>query len=297
MTQMQGTRSYYPGYETEPFTEEINRFVGGHFEYHDAHQVDFILDGEDGKIHVIVGDEDGNQQKIMFSESKEVDLAVAGPYGLHNSYTEEASTVYVIYAAWNSYTNPEESLDYLVTDDTAFEGCIFAVPSGTVVNAAVIATLTGNFDAYSKPLGFFANSAGSNILNFLSVDRKTERYHAVDFGQVVLSAGVAVAAAKIDLSDFVPCEACRVRLYIHATQTGVDPVPNVLISLDDGTTIYDVAQSGTMGGAAIGQVTWWSLIFDIDVIQADLTDMLEYIWSGAPTGGLNVYVQAVQLFE
>ena len=296
MTQMQGTRSYYPGYETEPFTEEINRFVGGHFEYHDAHQVDFILDGEDGKIHVIVGDEDGNQQKIMFSESKEVDLAVAGPYGLHNSYAEAASTCYVIYAAWNSYTNPEESLDYLVTDDTAFEGCIFAVPSGTVVNAAVIAALTGNFDAYSKPLGFFTNDDQSDILGFYSVDRKTIRYHATDFGIVALNNGVEEAETAISLVGIVPEEACRIRLYVAADQTDDDPVSNVLISIFDGTTVYDVLQSGTLGAGAIGEVTWLRDIFDIDVINAVAT-LLYYIWSDTPTGGLDVYVQAVQLFE
>lgn len=298
-----GTHIYLPGYETKPYLELVNRFIGGHFAYNNTNVVDFLVDGEDksgaGKIYVVVGDTDGNKQLISFAEDKQIDLRVSGPYGLHNSFFPVgaiASTVYVIYAAWNSFTNPDEDLDYVSTNDDAFEGCIFCVPSGTVITPVMIGLLTGNFDSWSRPLGFVVNDAGSDIVTFYSVDRKTVRFHEADLGLIALTNGVAEASTKIDLRPFVPEEAARFRIYLNATQTDDNPTPSCTLNIDDGAAEQDVYTTSLLGAIA-GLSSYNNAIFDVDIIHGPMNDLLGYIWSATPTGGLDVYVQAVTMFE
>ena len=91
---------------------------------------------------------------IASSANLDCNLAVEGIGGLHDDhFPEAADTCYVIYAAWDSTTTVDDG-----------DLGLFAVPSGTVVNAALLAALTDGgapaaYDCWSLPIGMAANDA------------------------------------------------------------------------------------------------------------------------------------------
>ena len=260
-----------------------HRYTGGRFEWLSNHSVSL----KPFETPVCIPVSNGLRRQIVaFATTHYMDLAVSGPGGLHDDYAEQASMCYPIYAAWDAQS-----------DEYNGDLVLFAVPTGTTINAALVAALgDGQYDYWSRCLGFVANNAGSNIIPFVSTG-KWFKYHDTDNGEVALNNGVETDVTKVDLTGLVPFEAVLTRLFFRASNTGAanTSVAKVTTKHADLGTVQ-IWESDPVQAAA-NMTQWCEDVFDVDVIN-DTDDLLYYVWSGgAPTGGLDINVIAVQLWD
>lgn len=260
------------------------RITGGRFDYFGVSSVKLAIVGDDDICRLKVSN-GSRRQIVSTSAAKFCDLAVSGPGGLHPSFAEAVSTCYAIYGAWLS-TSAEYNGNLV----------LFAVPTGTVINAALIALLapTVGYDYWTLPIGMIVNDGVGDQYVF-EQSGHFFKFHDGEYGEAALVTGTeAVGAALVDLSDLVPFEAVRFRLYVIANSTGAAAIDCNLFT-NNGAVLLELYETPPIQNAA-GYSQYHRALIDVDVIN-DTDDLLYYLWSGAVTGGLSLMVQGVYLYD
>lgn len=276
----------YPGWQGGAYQNLVDRLLGGLFVYTDASTVTLEVVGIDQWMYFSVSDGQDLIQIVRMFSDLTCNLAVSGAGGLHNAYAEAIDTPYVIYAAWDPSTEPDEDA---VTNPADL--VLFAVPSGTVVNAALVAALTGGgtYSWWSCPLGVMINDGASDILTFVM---SADGWMSIPPTQVE-TAGVAIAWTAVDCSDVVPdLPGIGVQFRIMAESTGVAD-RNVAIGLFDGTNENTILTLDSLANIA-GSVKRKTALLEVWMIDTPTTFFV-FDWDVAPSYGLDVYVTAIKV--
>ena len=172
---------------------------------------------------------------------------------------------------------------------------LFAGPSGTVVDGALVAALTGGgaYSWWSDPIGMMVNDGAGNIISFEQTGNFF-KFHAHADGEAVLVFGtVIVGPALVDLSAFVPTESIQFRLSVFADNIGAVACYCDILTTN-GVDMH-VAYSSPWSINAVGYSQYSRALIDVDIINpAD--DLLYYLWSGAVVSGLSLFIQGVKLY-
>lgn len=249
--------------------QQFNSHPGADFVYTNPSTNTLTINGYDGYCHVEVGDL-VSQRVVSFSSNKTMNLAVAGPGGLHQDYAEAASTVYTIYAAWQSATSPVDG-----TID------LFSVPSGTTITPVKLTTLGAGYDYVSRPLGFMSNDAAGNIAGSWNKGNQWSMWVAM------LNNGTATILTAIPVDPFIPfeCSECCILIWpYHTTSTA-----RTCTVYPNGTAFN--LHYGKYGTSSASQAM--GCLYDHFYIPRPTS--LSYQWSGAPSPGLTVYLLSVVL--
>ena len=284
---------HFPGPEGPPYQRLVNRILGGRFVYTDASTITLAVVGLDQWMYLSVSDgQDLTQIVRMFSDLI-CDLSVSGAGGLHNDYAEAIDTPYVIYAAWDPSTVPDEDHASHPADLV-----LFAVPSGTVVDAALVAALTGGgaYSWWSEPIGLMVNDGAGDVYPFIQLTTRWFRFNDPGFVNL-LAAGTANILTVIDCSAAIPYLLgieLQIGTYAHnaaavQTRCSMSEFDGVAHHLFGGST-YNV-QSGPGGLTANGYKQ--SRAF----LRGDPSTAFSYQWIPAvPTYGLQLQLYGVKLY-
>lgn len=281
-------KTVLPGHQGQPYELKINRLKGGTWVYTDASTVTLEVDGPELWMFIEVSDGENLSQVVRLFEDLECDLSVSGAGGLHNDFAEAIDTPYVIYAAWDPSTRPDAD-----DPDNPADVCLFAVPSGTVVNAALVAALTGGgyYSWWSEPIGLMINDGAGDILHAYYASGLfwfDENYSDLK----VLLNGKATASTPIDISAFVPNEAiCFLSLVLFEQSVAN---PRIYYYYTYNGTIENQKLFGAVQSAA-GYETKNYYFNEFPVLN-DPADLIRYKWNAAPADGTDYYIFGVRLF-
>jgi hypothetical protein len=286
--------SHYPYYRHQSLRSGI-RVVNGTFHYITTSKValtatwPLVVPGvESVKIGVVNGDPadlDARRQTISTTRGLVCDLSVSGPDGLHPDHLEQNSTVYAIYAAWRSSTAEHDG-----------DVCLFAVPSGTTVNAAKVADLypANPFDYWSECLGFVVNSGAGNIHPFYNLGSMFW-FHASHYGIPILVNGTAIFSSSVPIHAVVPKESAGLVLSLIAENTGASE-RSVSVNCNRPSATYLIYRN-YLSSVVLGNAVKVCCTITVPVPAGhSLVDLLKYSWSGAPVGGLNLSILGVMLY-
>lgn len=258
--------------------------IGGHFSINTpgANQIRLSWDGThpDGQWHVTVGDLAGNEYDVAQSASLTGNLAASGAGGLDTG-VKAATKCYV----WRLITSADRS------------------------TRALLATLTGNSPVI--PLGY---TLRSDIIAVTVTDGAGNQYECChsrgqaqcfEFdvttagGIPILAGGVATVKTAIGvlraLSTIYPAERRegQIAIYYEAVNTGVSARDAAVWNNDGGGYSLRFKQIGLADTPGERRQTAGSFLALVDGATVDTS--LYYDWSGAPTGGLSLWVDKVYL--
>lgn len=260
------------------------RLLEGYFEYVDTHTIRLHISAIDGYVKILV--EDGDRRQYVDTEDVlECDLAVSGAGGLHNAYAEQVSTCYVVYAAWNS-TTAERNGDL----------CLFAVPSGTVVNYALVSALTGGmgiYDMWSLPIAFVVNSAAGNIQPFVCVGPKL--FWFTPMFQVMAQNANTPNYAAVNLSGSIPWVYGAIARFSYYSDNQNVPDNWSEFGFYDGTTVFNCWGERVCVVAATFVKKLGTGQFDVPIIH-DPATLLQFRWTAAPSWGTEASLVRVCLW-
>jgi len=262
------------------------RLSGGIFEYIDTHTIQLtVTDSPFARIYVFNAT---THWTVASSANLTCDLEVEGAGGLHDDhFPEVVDTCYVVYAAWESDT---------AVDDGVVK--LFAVPSGTTVDAALVAALTdggapAGYDTWSLPIGMMVNDGSGDIYPFWCIIPGEFVPHS-DLGIQAIANATTAALTAVDCSAFLPDECVTCRIYTRSVQTAAVSV-SCELSIYDGTTNIKIWITPTLNGNLLSYARQIREILDIEIVNtADIT--IYYEWSAAPTGGLDLHIQSIKLY-
>ena len=273
---------HFPGPEGPPYSHSSRRYNGGRFHWVSNSALRFVIETVSGRADMPVSD-GADDQIVYISADLDCDLAISGIGGLHNAFAEAADTPYVIYAAWDPSTEPRDWETY----DPADIG-LFAVPSGTVVDGALVAALTGggNYSWWSSPVAACINNTALNIVPWAMCGDGSP-YFSIDLGVLIASGLTSIVAdTAVDCSAFIPdIPGLRMLFYTIGVNNGAPPLI-LTISLNDGATIFERLSLSNIGNGA-GQDHSKECCWCCPMV-GDPTDFFRYHWSGAPTVGMTV---------
>lgn len=198
--------------------------------------------------------------------------------GLHNDFALSSWTAYTVHAC----------KDYRDQVD------IFALPITTPVDSTIVASLRdstgtpGRYSCYSGPIGLLVTDGSKNIIPFTVSDGFT--WFSFDDGLSILSGGGAITPTTIDLSLLVPSGTVSVLLKARASNTGV--AEDTIIYLYTGSIQFSHAVLHSVGAGNSPQ-EFPNLLCPI----YNPATSIRYSLTGAMTGGLDILLKAVKLFE
>lgn len=268
-------------YEVESRYQEPLKvpWIGGQYEYVGPTTTRLFLTAADGYLRILVRDEHPRRQYCMSATTLTNDLAVAGPGGLHNNFAI-APGDYAIRGAWDSLTARRNGTR-----------CLFAVPDGTVINAALMAQLgLGNYDMWSSVIAVIEVDAGGAIVPFppiLDTAGAGGTWTWLDPIVQVLTNGVAIATTAIDLTGNVPGGASLVALRITTEHNGVLEAQASLYAYDGATDFLHLTLPAHGSGAGLHRLQGANITMPM---LGTLANSVRYVWSIAPTVGANVWV-------
>ena len=261
------------------------RLTGGRFVYTSTTVVTLTrFTGQD----LLVGVSDGATRHYQLAIGADLTcaLTVSGPGGLHPGHAEQASTIYTVYLAWRSSSHQD-------TGSTA----LFCVPSGTVVDAAKVASLdlVSPYDFWSQPIGYFRNDAGSNIESFLNQGGRfwPDGQHE---GLTIASALLSTAGASVDVRPFIPQESSQYYLSVQPFNTAAALYYCQIAFKESHTGVLDdtlLAYAGAVLGGSSKQTQFAEAS---TAGNDDFAAKIWYRWSFAPTTGLRLGLLYVDLY-
>jgi hypothetical protein len=260
----------------------ITGLAGGHWHVNSpgANQIQLTTDGDgcDGLIHAMVGDGLGLGRKLAFSGAMTGNLAASGLNGLDVG-VKAANKIYV----WRIVTNAARTLKGLLA---TLSGTAPTLPVGYVLATDVVAISVT--DGAGNQYDCCHSRGGRNCWEF----------DVSGLGGIpLLSNGVAVAYTAIGqiraLSTVFPSERREgeIQLYYEASQQAASSLTVGVYNLDSAVYCLRGRQIGlgsTPGERQYDSGNWLAL-----VDGATIDTSLWYIWSGAPTGGLSLWLDKI----
>jgi hypothetical protein len=260
------------------------RFRGLRVNYTNTTTITINVNSPFGKATVPVTN-GTNSFAVPMKAAKTCVITTAGAGGLHNSLAEANSTLYLAFFAFSTVTH---------------QLAPFFVPNNTIVDAALIAALTGGittFDYWSSCVGFVRNDGAGNFIKFENSLPGVFRYLPATLTDTnVLTNGVAQPGPTL-----VDCSALVPYTYygeIFGRFSG-DNTSNDKLSFGiqeyDGTTYIERVLCANVDNEAGEYQTPSGYFIMGDGDGRGPQQVMYYTWSAAPSTGLTIRVTGARL--